>query len=42
MAKITVSSREVVVQKLNEQDYISITDFDRFKDAERADDLIRN
>lgn len=42
MAKISVLNQSVVVQRRDDQDYISLTDIARFKDAERTDDLIRN
>lgn len=42
MAKITVLSKEVAVQKFNEDDFISLTDIAKYKDSERTDDLIRN
>lgn len=42
MAKISVLSKDVTVQRLNEEDYISLTDIARFKDAERTDYLIMN
>ncbi|HRI05125.1 MAG TPA: KilA-N domain-containing protein [Pyrinomonadaceae bacterium] len=42
MAKITVLTKEISVQTVNEDDYISLTDIARFKDAKRTDDLIRN
>lgn len=42
MAKITVLKREITVQSVQEQDYISLTDIARYKDADSTDDLIRN
>ena len=42
MAKINVLSKEVTVQTVNEQDYISLTDIARFKDADRTDYIISN
>jgi hypothetical protein len=42
MAKISVLSQEITVQRRNEEDYICLTDIARYKDAERTDDLIRN
>jgi hypothetical protein len=42
MSKITVLSSTVSVKQIDEQDYISLTDIARYKDAEHTDDLIRN
>ncbi|MGD9629377.1 MAG: KilA-N domain-containing protein [Pyrinomonadaceae bacterium] len=42
MPKIEVLTNEVTIQKLNDDDFISLTDIARFKDTERTDDLIRN
>ena len=42
MAKMNVLNQEVTVQQRDAQDYISLTDIARFKDAEGTDDLIRN
>lgn len=42
MPKIEVLAKEVTIQKLNDDDFISLTDIARFKDTERTDDLIRN
>ena len=42
MAKITVLSKKIRVQTINKDDFISLTDIARFKDADRTDDLIRN
>ncbi|TFH36110.1 MAG: KilA-N domain-containing protein [Anaerolineales bacterium] len=42
MAKIEVLRREVQLLTVKEEDYISITDIARFKDAERSDYLISN
>ncbi len=42
MAKITVLEKDITVQTFNEEDFISLTDIARYKDAERTDDLIRN
>jgi hypothetical protein len=42
MAKISVLSKEVTVKQVDEQDYISLTDIARYKDAERTDYLIMN
>ena len=41
MAKISVLSQDITVQRRNEEDYICLTDIARYKDAERTD-LIRN
>ena len=37
-----VLSRPVTVKRVEEGDYISLTDIARYKDADRTDDLIRN
>lgn len=42
MPKVEVLAREVSIQQINDDDYISMTDIARFKDLERTDDLIRN
>lgn len=42
MAKISVLSSDVTVKKIEDDDFISLTDIARFKDAEHTDDLIRN
>jgi hypothetical protein len=42
VAKINVLSREVQVLSVKQEDYISITDIARYKDAERTDYLISN
>ena len=42
MPKLEVLAREVSIQNINDDDYISLTDIARFKDLERTDDLIRN
>jgi len=42
VTKIKVLSNEVTIQLQHEQDYISLTDIARFKDADHTDDLIRN
>lgn len=42
MAKIEVLSQQVTVQRREDQDYISLTDIARYKDAERTDYLIMN
>ncbi len=40
--KIEVLSREVRVAGVNGQDYVSLTDIARYKNADASDDLIRN
>ncbi len=42
MAKIKVLSTDVTVKLQNEQDYISLTDIARYKDADRTDYIIFN
>ena len=42
MAKITVLRKEVTVQSFKDEDYISLTDVARYKDAERTDYIILN
>ncbi len=42
MAKIIVLSKEVTIKTVHEDDYISLTDIARFKDAERTDYIIFN
>jgi hypothetical protein len=42
MAKIKVLSKEITVLSWNKEDYISLTDIARYKDADQTDDLIRN
>jgi hypothetical protein len=42
MAKIEVLNRSVTVQRREDQDYISLTDIVRYKDASAMDDLIRS
>jgi len=41
-SKIEVLSTAVTVQHLHDDDYISLTDIARHRDADRTDDLIRN
>ena len=36
MAKITVLTREVTIQSVRDEDYISLTHIARYKDAEQA------
>lgn len=42
VAKINVLNQAVTVKRLEDHDYISLTDIARFKDADHTDDLIRN
>jgi len=42
MEKINVLDQEITVKKINEDDYICITDIARYKNSDRTDDLIRN
>ncbi|MDD3925313.1 MAG: KilA-N domain-containing protein [bacterium] len=42
MAKIKVLSKEITIQTQHEEDYISLTDIARYKDAERTDYIIQN
>lgn len=42
MAKITVLNKEVTIRSVKEEDYISMTDIARYKDADATDDLVRN
>lgn len=42
MSQITVLNKNVTFYKLNDDDYICITDIARYKNSERTDDLIRN
>jgi len=42
MSQITVLNKNVSFYKLNDDDYICITDIARYKNSERTDDLIRN
>lgn len=42
VAKINVLNQAVTVKRLENHDYISLTDIARFKDAERTDYLILN
>src|SRR5579859_7262992 len=41
MAKIKVLSSEITIRSQGEEDYISLTDIARYKNAEHTDDLIR-
>ncbi len=40
--KLTVLSQDVTVKRVDEHDYISLTDIARYRDADATDDLIRN
>ncbi|MCF8079073.1 MAG: KilA-N domain-containing protein [Desulfobacterales bacterium] len=40
--KMEVLSREVAVQTIHKEDYISLTDIGRYKDLTHSDDIIRN
>ena len=40
--KLTVLTQDVAVKRVEEQDYISLTDIARYRDADNTDDLIRN
>lgn len=40
--KINIKGKEITVQKINEEDYISLTDIAKHKNTSRTDDLIRN
>jgi len=42
MAKIKVLSTEITIQTQRDEDYISLTDIARYKDAERTDYIIAN
>lgn len=42
MAKINVLSKDVDVRRIEDEDYISLTDIARYKDTDRTDDIIRN
>jgi len=42
MSKIKVLSTEITIQTRQEEDYISLTDIARYKDAERTDYIIAN
>jgi len=42
VAKIKVLSKEITIQTRHKEDYISLTDIARYKDAERTDYLIHN
>jgi len=42
MAKITVKNTDVVIISINDNDYISLTDIAKYKNATHADDVIKN
>ena len=42
MAKITVKDTDVVIISINDNDYISLTDIAKYKNATNADDVIKN
>jgi hypothetical protein len=42
MAKIKVLNKEIAIQTRDAEDYISLTDIARYKDAERTDYIIQN
>src|SRR3972149_8370991 len=42
MAKIKVLSKEITIQTRDAEDYISLTDIARYRDAERTDYIIQN
>jgi len=42
MAKIRVLSKEITIQRQHEEDYISLTDIARYRDADRTDYIIQN
>ena len=42
MAKIKVLSTDITVRTQNDEDYISLTDIARYKDAERTDYILSN
>lgn len=41
-SKMTVLSQAVAIKQVDQQDYISLTDIARYRDADATDDLIRN
>ena len=41
-SKIEVKGTEIIIYKENEQDFISLTDIARFRDAERSDYILQN
>jgi hypothetical protein len=42
MEKIQVLANEISIKRINNEDYVSITDIARYKNNEHTDDLIRN
>ena len=42
MSKINVQNKEVSIISIDETDYISLTDIAKYKNANHADDVIRN
>lgn len=40
--KITVQEIDIVLYEDNQQDYISLTDIARYRDAERSDYILQN
>jgi hypothetical protein len=42
MEKIQVLANEISIKRINDEDYVSITDIARYKNSEHTDDLIRN
>ena len=42
MAKIIVNDTNITVLKINEEDYISLTDIARTRDSERTDYILQN
>jgi len=42
MAKMNVLNREITLYSVREEDFISLTDIARYKNADHTDDLIRN
>ena len=42
MAKITVLSSEIATLKIQEEDYICVTDIAKYKDDALANDIIKN
>jgi len=42
VAIITVLNKEITIKSVRDEDFISLTDIARYKDADAADDLVRN
>lgn len=42
MAKINIKNTEVTFLKINEEDYLSLTDIARYRDSERSDYILQN